>query len=120
MNALAESTFSQRDFLEVKPSELPEQDDKVVMGLHPPGTEYSHQHLNEFLSHAVRFSPRVFFFVVPVRERLDALSNYTSVFTHSDIVDGQVYRVPGSYNPNTQREVRPLSPLFCALCRLRS
>ncbi|KAG6494343.1 hypothetical protein ZIOFF_049367 [Zingiber officinale] len=103
--------FERRDWMTVKPHELPT-GSKLIMGLNPPfGVKAALA--NKFIDHALKFKPKLVILIVPKEtERLDKKqSKYDLIWEDSQSLSGKSFYLPGSVDVNdNQLEQWNLSP----------
>ncbi|KAI9177349.1 hypothetical protein LWI28_013994 [Acer negundo] len=91
-------SFEQRDWMTVKPEELPD-GSQLIMGLNPPfGVKASLA--NKFINHALSFKPKLIVLIVPKEtKRLDDKAAYDLIWEDDDeLLSGKSFYLPGSVN----------------------
>ncbi|KAF4352159.1 hypothetical protein F8388_010524 [Cannabis sativa] len=88
--------FEERDWMSVKPKELPS-GSKLIMGLHPPfgvGAKFA----KKFIDKALKFKPKVLILIAPPEtERLDEQElPYDLVWEDDHLLSGKSFYIPGS------------------------
>ncbi|KAM6581165.1 hypothetical protein CsatA_004939 [Cannabis sativa] len=88
--------FEERDWMSVKPKELPS-GSKLIMGLHPPfgvGSKFA----KKFIDKALEFKPKVLILIAPPEtERLDEQElPYDLVWEDDHLLSGKSFYIPGS------------------------
>ncbi|TXG55464.1 hypothetical protein EZV62_020720 [Acer yangbiense] len=90
-------SFEQRDWMTVKPVELPN-GSQLIMGLNPPfGVNASLA--NRFINHALTFKPKLIVLIVPKEtKRLDekAAYDYDLIWEDDELLSGKSFYLPGS------------------------
>ncbi|KAK0589735.1 hypothetical protein LWI29_017894 [Acer saccharum] len=90
-------SFEQRDWMSVKPEELPN-GSQLIMGLNPPfGVNASLA--NRFINHALTFKPKLIVLIVPKEtKRLDekAAYDYDLIWEDDELLSGKSFYLPGS------------------------
>ncbi|KAL6630944.1 hypothetical protein ACP70R_028284 [Stipagrostis hirtigluma subsp. patula] len=93
--------FEKRDWMTVKPKELPCHGSQLIMGLNPPfGVKASLA--NKFIDKALTFKPKLIILIVPKEtKRLDQKKTpYDLVWEDSECLAGKAFYLPGSVDQN--------------------
>ncbi|CAE6227507.1 unnamed protein product [Arabidopsis arenosa] len=91
--------FEKRDWLSVKPEELPD-GSQLIMGLNPP---FGHKAslANTFIKKALEFKPKILILIVPSEtKRVDAIADYELIWEDSNLLAGMSFYLPGSVDVN--------------------
>ncbi|GMJ05058.1 ENHANCED DOWNY MILDEW 2 [Hibiscus trionum] len=98
--------FERKDWMSVKPKELPK-GSKLIMGLNPPfGVKAALA--NKFIDKALEFKPKLLILIVPPEtERLDEKkslgSSYELVWEDNNFLSGKSFYLPGSVDANDKQ-----------------
>ncbi|CAA0832432.1 Protein ENHANCED DOWNY MILDEW 2 [Striga hermonthica] len=95
--------FEQRDWMQVRPDELPN-GSQLIMGLNPPfGVNASLA--NKFINKALEFKPKLLILIVPREtERLDAKDcRYNLIWEDDQMFAGRAFYLPGSVDVNDKQ-----------------
>ncbi|GER32869.1 enhanced downy mildew 1 2 [Striga asiatica] len=95
--------FEQRDWMQVRPDELPN-GSQLIMGLNPPfGVNASLA--NKFINKALEFKPKLLILIVPREtERLDAKEcRYNLIWEDDQMFAGKAFYLPGSVDVNDKQ-----------------
>ncbi|KAL9147271.1 hypothetical protein ABFS82_13G162700 [Erythranthe guttata] len=92
--------FEQRDWMGVRPHELPD-GSQLIMGLNPP-FGYNAALANKFINKALEFKPKLIILIVPREtERLDKKAYpYNLVWEDDQMFNGRTFYLPGSVDVN--------------------
>ncbi|WCJ33020.1 ENHANCED DOWNY MILDEW 2 [Euphorbia peplus] len=96
--------FEKRDWMTVKPEELPKRGSQLIMGLNPPfGVKASLA--NKFINQALKFKPKLLILIVPPEtERLDKKNPpYDLVWEDNQFLSGKSFYLPGSVDENDKQ-----------------
>ncbi|KAL9453767.1 hypothetical protein AB3S75_009387 [Citrus x aurantiifolia] len=88
-------SFEKRDWMTVRPEELPD-GSQLIMGLNPPfGVKASLA--NKFISQALKFKPKLIVLIVPQEtRRLDQKASYNLIWEDNEVLSGKSFYLPGS------------------------
>ncbi|KAH9793554.1 protein ENHANCED DOWNY MILDEW 2 [Citrus sinensis] len=88
-------SFEKRDWMTVRPEELPD-GSQLIMGLNPPfGVKASLA--NKFISQALKFKPKLIVLIVPQEtRRLDQKALYNLIWEDNEVLSGKSFYLPGS------------------------
>ncbi|KAK9268634.1 hypothetical protein L1049_000391 [Liquidambar formosana] len=95
--------FEKRDWMEVRPGELPI-GSQLIMGLNPPFGVHAAL-ANKFIDKALEFKPKLLILIVPPEtERLDKKkSPYDLVWEDDELLSGKSFYLPGSVDVNDKQ-----------------
>ncbi|XP_019095523.1 PREDICTED: protein ENHANCED DOWNY MILDEW 2-like isoform X1 [Camelina sativa] len=87
--------FEKRDWLSVKPEELPD-GSQLIIGLNPP---FGHKAslANTFIRKALEFKPKILILIVPHEtKRVDLIADYELIWEDRNLLSGMSFYLPGS------------------------